>query len=789
MIKIFLYQSFRNLKKNKVFAFINITGFALGIASVIVIGTWIHFQLSFDKFHSNYRNLARLTMHDYRGNKEEKIIYVPTAFGPGIKEAFPEIEEFARFAEFPQAVFKSGGNVFTESGGYYADNSVFKIFNFPLISGSPDETLTNPFEISLSREMAEKYFGDINPIGKAIDIEGNVFTVTSVFKDIPEESHLQFPFLLSMPTLQSTDQRFLNWDSMRLHTYLLFNIGTNIPDLEGKINTLISQNTKVYDELGIVTKLQLFSEIYLDNSFQQGTRIKSGDKRNIYIFTVVGIAILILSCFNYVNLFLTQKQDNDKGIAINKIVGATWHNIKSKFLIEMLIQVMLSVVIAGFILIIFSSLITKYVDPDFSLVLKRFSTLGISLLTVFFICLAAGIILSVIITGYSSRFNFLERMGKTGQKAGIVNKLVAFQYFVSIVLLISTIVVIKQKAFLFNKNLGFDKEQVIYIPMNKDLIPKYSVFKDEILKYPEVKNVTSRVGNIDEWWDGGNYWTTGQTFNEGVGAERIRVEYDYFQTLNMKLAQGRFFSKEEKTDLYNSCILNKKAVEEIGMKDPLGKEIFFNDEKRIVVGVLDNVLTKSLHEEVYPEIYLLKQEERWYGTIILVKISGDVKSTLEKIAQTIKKYDSENPFNYRFLDDSYAALYAKEKKLASLFKLFTFIAMALSCLGILGLTYYSTRRRTKEIGVRKVNGARVSEILSILNKDYVKWVVIAFVTATPVAWFAMNKWLENFAYKTTLSWWIFALAGILALGIALLTVSFQSWKAATKNPVESLRYE
>jgi putative ABC transport system permease protein len=350
-------------------------------------------------------------------------------------------------------------------------------------------------------------------------------------------------------------------------------------------------------------------------------------------------------------------------------------------------------------------------------------------------------------------------------------------------------VITKQKNYLMNKKLGFDKEHVIYIPMQSNLTKSYDSFKEELLKNPMISSVTMKRGVPDSWYDGGNYAIRGMTLEESPNAERVWVGYDYFKTMGIKILQGRTFSSENRNDINDACLMNEKAVEALGLVDPIGQEIFFNDDRRIVIGVVANTNSKSLKEDYYPELYMLNQNNSGSGLIILANVQGQIDASLKAMEKLWYSYNPEDPFKYEFLDETYGRLYLSEQKMSQVFKVFAGIAIILSCLGILGLAIFEVQSRIKEIGIRKVNGSTSMSILILLCMRYVKIVVVAFVLACPISWYAMNNWLENFAYKISLSWWIFLLGGLFALTIAMLTVFWQSWRAANLNPVKTLRYE
>ena len=779
--------AFRNIKKNKLSSFINIFGFAVGITSVVIIGLWIQQQRSFDKFNKNYKNLYRITIHDTHG-KEEPMVYVPTTFARAFYDELPEVTGYVSFFRHNESVFKKDDISFFESNGLYTDNTIFQLFDFPLINGQKEEALIRPFSIALNETMAHKYFGNENPVGEIIEIDKTNYTITAVFQNLPYNSHIQADYFLSVSSFSQIWNGYYDWNSNRVNAYILVDETANIENLNIKIKQVVSSHTTRWDELGYEIKLQPFKDVYLGYQYPASDRFKFGDKRNLYIFMFVGIAILLISCLNYINLFKAQNLGRRKEIGISKIIGAQRKNIIGLFISETGIHIFLAIFISVLLIISLKPYINQLTEMSITLKTLISSTILYLIVAVLFICFLTGFLPAVSFSNLKP-ISVLSKKLMNSKALNAKNGLVVFQFCISIVLIVCTLVALKQKNYLMNKNLGFDKEHVLFMPMPQDRNYDYQIFKEKLLHEPLVTNVSAKVGNPRDWYDGGNYWTTGGFFEENHNAERCWIDFDYIETMNINIINGRSFSKEYSSDGREAIILNQKAVDELGIKDPLGKEIFFNDERRIIIGVTENILTKSLKGEVYPQLYILRNGGWYSGSVIMVKVNGNVREAISSTEKSWKEYYKGYPFRYEFLDQLFGQFYEKEIKLSIMFKVFTLIAIILSALGILGLAFFDSQFRIKEIGIRKVNGARVFKVMAHLSQNYVKWVIIAYVLATPISWLIMNKWLENFAYKTNLSWWIFAVSGLVALGVALLTVSWQSWRAATRNPVEALRYE
>lgn len=790
LFKYYIKASLRSMAGKPMVTFIVLLGLVLGFASSLIISLWVQNQLSFDKFHKNYHQIYQVVLNS---SKQSDVFgtHIPTTFAPAFKDQIAQVKNSCLFYKVGQGVFKYQDKKFNEKGGYYADAGTFDVFTFPFKFGNPAKALKQKNQIVLTEKLAHKYFGNQNPVGKKIMHDRFNLTVVGVVKTLPVNSQIQFDYLISIPTLSSVWPGFINWNSNRAATYLLLSPHCNTKSVDAQMLELIRKNTNMWDELGYVFRLKPFNGIYLDQHYGF-TGFKNGDKRYVITLAVVGFLILLLAFINFINLYQANRFARIKGTGVQKVFGASSKQIIVQFLMEAGFYILISFILAGVLVVFLLPFINNTFLVQLSLAQLSWQNTLMLLIMVLFAMIITGILPALSFSALKPvqvLKNHVERA--KSDRMYLKNTLVSFQFVIAIALVIFTITIGLQRNYLMNKDLGFDASGVVYMPRTEVLNQeRYELLKNEWLKHPSIKHVSSTMCLPNTSCDGGSIWKDGMGYTDGPNAERCWVALDFFKTMKIKLLQGRAFSPDFSTDAENACILNEKAVQELALKNPLGKQVYFNNQSRVVVGVIPNVLTKSLHEQVAPQIYLLKNKE-WYGNNILyAKIAWDNKEqAIEKIKTIWESHLSEVPFEYAFLSDDYEMMYQSEQQLSTLFKGFSLIAILISTLGILGISSAAIKRRTKEIGIRKVNGAKVSEILTMLNKDFVKWVAIAFALATPIAYYAMQKWLQNFAYKTELNWWIFALAGLLALGIALLTVSWQSWRAASRNPVEALRYE
>ena len=656
-----------------------------------------------------------------------------------------------------------------------------------MLSGSPSGAFTNPNSIVITQALAEKIFGENNPIGTLIELDINglqQFVVSGVLKDIPTNTDLQFEFLIPFELISA----YVNsWDYKMTETYVQLEKGKDYSEVNTKIKGVISEFKPDWNNQLYITPL---TRCHLYN-LGGGGRIQY-----VYIFSIVAMLILVIAIFNFVNLTMARSDKRIREIGVKRIIGSSKSLLILQFLYEALLLSIIALVFSVFIIELFLPSVNNLLNVNLDL---RYNFLNISVLLGFAIIsgLISGIYPALFLSSLRpidvlkkniQPLRLLNRKGSVNpsQKISFRSVLVVFQFTLTIVLISGILIIKNQLQYLQDKDLGYDKENVLVMHMQGNLQNQYEIVKNELLELPEILNIATSESHLTNWrasdtpdWEGKE---SDIIFDMGVNS----VDYDFDQTLGIEMAEGRFLSKEFSRDATEGYVINEAAVEVMGLKDPVGKKMSIFNRQGTIIGVIKNMHTESLHAEIKPFAYRYTS----VGSYMFIKTnSSSISQTIQTIRNKVRQIVPDDPANVSFLDDDLNELYVSELTTEKLMEYSSFIAILISCLGLFGLSFYGSKLRIKEIGIRKVNGARVSEVLAMLNKDFVKWVTIAFIIATPVSWYIMNKWLESFAYRTNMSWWIFALAGLLALGIALLTVSWQSWRAATRNPVEALRYE
>jgi putative ABC transport system permease protein len=803
MKRLFIVLAIRNLKKDKFHLFLNITGLALGLAAFLFIITTIFYELSFDRFNSKsnriYRCVAFLKMGDVLTNFPKSEIPLAQA----AMNDLPEVEEATRLIPRKNIVVFQNDRKFVEDEIWYADANVFKVFDFNLTERNKETLLSEPYSLILTKKAAEKYFGNTNPIGQSLEIGDNkeIFLVKGILEKIPSNSHLQFDILASFSSLP-VSRRVDYWgDFTSTYTYLLLKDGTDINQFREKFKTFpfkywgstmekaLGKTIKEWESAGNYLKyeLQPLSKIHLNTTFPEELK-NHGNSRSLFIFGITGIFILIIACLNFINLSTAKASLRAKEIGLKKIVGSSRKRIIFQILAETFIQSLIALAVALGILLLFIPVTNNFsgleIQPSF--LLNKFTLLtiiGVPLIITFF----AGSYPTFYITRFKPDKVIKGQFYAGKTKSFTRGTLVAFQFAVFIILIFCSVVIRKQLLFLHHQNPGFNKENVLVIRNMSRINNSRIAFKNTLLENPEILSATfaSKLPSADD--DISNIFCQ-KGKNDQILMNRLYVDKDFEKTLNTEMVEGRFFSDEIMSEKGN-VIINEEAARLLDWSDCKDKILYdYNNGGKDynVIGIVKNFHLRSMREKPAPLVIRITDQEEFLAIRVT---AGKIHSTLETAKLNWNKLNHDAPFEYFFLDENFDAQYKKEEQLSKLINLFTIIAISIACLGLFGLVSYTSVQRRKEIGIRKVNGAKVGEVIAMLNKDFIRWITLAFVFSCPVAWYAMNKWLENFAYKTELSWWIFALAGLLALGIALLTVSWQSWKAATKNPVESLRYE
>ncbi|MBT3382529.1 MAG: FtsX-like permease family protein [Prolixibacteraceae bacterium] len=768
---------------------------ALGLAAAGVILSFVYQEFNYDSEHVNSETIFRIIQKD--GDQQSPYTFAPLA--EELKANFPEIENTVRVSFFyGYLACSTSENKFNETGAIFADPDFFNLFSFPLISGNSKDCLLSPNSVVISQKASKKYFGNEDPVGKSFKVgEHKEIIVSGVFEDFKSNSNFQGDLVFPLEKISKLTQIWIepSWKhESEIHTFVLFSDNTNPEEISKKCENYISnyiENSK--HELSF----QPLQNIHVENQFFWEST-QQANVSYLFIFIAVAAIIISISVANFLFLYIGTTSQRTVDIGIKKVCGASKSTLFFDYLKEVFALFFISTIIAITLFILYNSLFVKSFSflPQIILFDYKLGILLFSILTI--IALLAGIYPSMFLSSHKpvSLFSSSKNIGMGRLK--LVNVLVIAQFALCITLITGTFVMHKQTRFLVKQDMGFAKEELITIPLNMHVghgiyNERFSVFAEELKKNSGIKNVTlgfsspssSGIGESFPDWEG-------KTEDTKVEMFWCPVSFNYFETLGLEIVEGRAFSEEFPGDEVNwdkrtsNYIINEKAVSEMGIADAIGKAFEIYGFKGQIVGVVEDYNFKSLHTEIAPMFY---QVSPFYLNEIIVR--GDLKNPaiLSDIENVWDKFVPEYPLDFGFVSDQISKLYEPEQNLASTLNIFSLIAIAIACMGLFTLTILSINHRIKEIGIRKVNGAKVSEILSMLNKDFIKWVVIAFVVACPIAWYAMDRWLEGFAYKTTLSWWIFALAGVLALGIALLTVSWQSWRAATRNPVEALRHE
>ncbi|MES2064708.1 MAG: ABC transporter permease [Bacteroidota bacterium] len=794
MLKNHFKIALRNLWRHRGFSFINITGLSVGITACFFIFMYVTFELSYDKFHTKADRIYRVVTDIKTPSETINTDVTSWAFAPNLKTDFPEIEAFTRVSGGSFLVRK--GNVkFQEERTLFADSTFFKVFDFKLLKGNPQTALTAQASIIFSQTAAKKYFGDTDPVGQTVLLTGDAIPalVTGVMKDMPENSQIKADMLISMVTLTQRFNKGVEeqWGNYGATSYLLLKPGVNAKNLQAKFPAFMEKRNGEQSR-----KSQMFATLFLEplkdvylHSKRGGQEV--GSISNVYIFSIVAVFILVIACINFINLTTARSVERAKEVGIRKVVGALKGELASQFIGESvilcLIAFVVTIILSVLLLPLFNQLSGKIVSPGiFSNIFNVLILFGISVAIGFL----AGIYPAMVLSSFKPVMVLKGRFS-TGTKGNLLRKsLVVAQFSISIALIIGTIIVYNQMDFMRNRDLGFSKDQMVVISTNSDA--GKDAFQQSVRSIPGVKSValSSSVPG------GGNSGAYSEIENKKgdlqiANLDLYFVDFDYLNQFKIKIVAGRPFSRDFMlTDTSQAMILNEEAVKLFGYSSPqeaIGRRFKQWGREGKIIGVMKDFHFRSLQEKIKP--LSMRVEMR---ALDLVSIKVDAKNlpaTLAAIETKWKEVIPNRPFSYYFLDEFFDRQYRAEQRFGKLFFNFAILAIAISCLGLLGLASYSTYQRTREIGIRKVLGASTPGIVNMLSIDFMKLVGISFLIATPVAWYFMHKWLLDFAYRIDIQWWVFAVSGILALAVALGTISFQAIKAAIANPVKSLRSE
>lgn len=780
MFKNYLKIAFRNILRQKGYSFINIFGLAVGIAACLLISLWVQDELNFDKFHKNNENIFQMVQTQYYPSGPFSVRSMPGPLAGKLLEHFPEVESATRFGYAPAVV--ANGDRSHQEFLNVVDNSFFSMFTFPFTFGDAENALSEPYSIVITPEIANKYFDDENPLGKTLTINNKYeFTITGITEKIPGNSSLDLELVVPFEFLRELGENIDSWTNNH-QTFIQLNPNVDPLEFNEKVKhffqVLHGNETETILYTFPFTKVHLYSATGMQDNIS-----------GIYLISIIAILILVIACINYMNLSTAKSARRAREVGLRKVVGANRNQISRQFLFESMLLTLLSMIFALGIVEITLPYYNSFVGKELSLGLDPFTLLLISGI-VFGSGIVAGSYPAFMLSSFLP-VKVLKGSLSSGRGGTIFRKiLVIIQFTLSIVLIISTVTIFNQLKFMQNKKLGLDKEDVLYVRNNEVLKEKYESFRSELSSHPDILSLTGSSFLPTGIWSNGSGWDWNgreEEFDPLIG--NCGITRDFAQTLGINMLDGREFNFQSDNEdrAFKEIIINKTLAEMTKLENPIGEHMQYYNYDLEIVGVMDDFNFKPLSYDIEPLIFFNSTEE---AEFYLIKYNGiNQKNVIDHIEKVCEDLNPGYPVTISFLDERYDRIYNDEKKLGTLFNLFASLAVIISCLGLFGLASYMAERRTKEIGVRKVLGSSVSKLVYLLSIDFIKWVFIANIIACPIAWYAMHKWLQNYAYHTPLSVGLFLFTGLITFIIAFITVGYQTIKAANSNPVDALKYE
>lgn len=789
LIKNYFLIAWRNVIKNKTFSVINIAGLALGMACSLLITLWVRDEKNIDAFHANSDRLFALYERQFHDGIIDAGYYTPGLLAEEMKATLPEVQYAANIAWINLETFEAGNKILKEQGTF-AGADFFALFSYPLLYGSPATALKTSSDIAISRKMAEDFFGSVREAaGKSIRYKNRVdFRIAAIFENVPPNSSMKFDYVINWETFLSENGWAKDWGNNGPSTVLMLREGTDAAAFATKIEKFLDlYNKEQTDNFRIRLSMQRYTDRYLQSNLKNG-EIAGGRIQYVRLFGIVAIFVLLIACINFMNLTSARAIKRAKEIGVRKVVGAVRGVLIGQFISEALLIVAFAFAVAvaavALVLPAFNNITEKhmalpYADVSFWATLVLFAVL-------------TGLLSGSYPALYLSSFKpvtVLKGSFKSGSGAVWFRKgLVVFQFMLSILLIIGTMVISKQVGYIQSVKLGYDRENLVYIPLEGDLTAKYKLFKTQALNSPGVRTVT-RISQTPTSIENGTHGVVweGKTPGAAIQFTQASIGFDFAKAMNVVMAGGRDFSESFPSDSAG-YIVNETAVKVFGYKDPIGMPLTFWEKKGTIVGVIKDFHFTSLHNAIEPLVLRMGENED-YGMALVKTEAGKTKEALAGLEKICKELNPAFPFSYQFSDEEYNKMYRSEQVVSKLAGVFAFLAIFISCLGLLGLAMFTTEQRTKEIGIRKVLGASMGSLFALLSKEIMILVAVALVIASPVAWLSMDSWLSAYAYHITLAWWMFIVAGVLAIAIALATVSVQTFRALIVNPVRSLRTE
>jgi putative ABC transport system permease protein len=802
MIKNYLKIAIRNILKHKTYSIINITGLVMGMVCFLLVMLWVEYEFSYDKNIPNADRIYRLGFNASLGGTHVSSINIPGLTGKDIMDNYPEVEQFVRFSLQYNSVVNYGETLLNERELTAVDQNVFKFFNIPMISGDPNTALSKPYSVCISEKAAKRYFGNENPLGKILTVNKKTdFIITGVFEDFPDNCHIDRTLLASFSSFDK-EPGYSTWDDFHCITYLLMKNPGRLSDIlkyyDKKITDNIKFSSKSSGILGENDKIELFvqklADIHLYSNYKDEFK-GNGSIVLVYIFISVAVFILLLASINFINLSTAKSMLRAKEVAIRKTIGSDKKQLIKQFLGESILYCFIAMVVSLIIIELFlpgyRNLLNKNVNIHY---LNNFYTIPFLVGLTLLVGILSGIYPAFILSSFKPAVILKGKLRSGKQGSNLRGNLVVFQFAITIIFITGTFVIKNQLEYVRNKYLGFDRENVIVLYTTDSYHKEIDVLREKLLRNSSIISVSNAhsVPGHGAAFSETVFLPEGK---ESVSLNTVECDYDYLKTFNMQMAKGRFFSREFISDSSSSVIINETAAKMLGWNKPIGKYFkLWNQASHstyTVIGVVKDFNFESLHRGIRPMAMILNSDHPlWLHRFTSIRIKpGDQYATLDFIRNTFKEVSPSLPFRYSFLDERYNRLYNNDVEIGNLFTVFSLLAILVACLGLLGLVTFATERRTKEVAVRKIFGANISELFLLLSKESIIWVILANIFAWPIAYYLMSKWLENYAYRVEMGIFEFLLAGFAALVIALITVSFQVYKIARSNPVDSLKYE
>jgi putative ABC transport system permease protein len=799
MLKNYLVIACRSLLKNKLFSLINIIGMAISMASVLAIAIYVYDEVQFDRHVENvalkYRVYNEIYYDDGRIREAANI---PPMIAPTMHTELPEVDTFARYQQiYSPILFQNESIRFTEKNGGYADPYLLKMLSVPIVESSSPSPLSEPYAVVITKALAEKYFANARAVGKQIAIMGEAYNVTAVIAKFNDRSHLQADYLLSMATLETEASGLMkSWGWMQFHTYVKLKDDVSVKSVEGKMKRLAEQHAWPVTKPGgshYVPRLMPLVDIHLRAGSHQWDSAIKGNEQTVYIFLAAGCFILFISSLNFINLSTARAAHRMKEIGVRKIAGAVRHQLMLQFIAESTVIAAISFFLGGFLVELSLPLLNDITNKNFpSTLFLEPLTMLVMMAAVLLIGIAAGLYPAFYLSALKPKRTLVGK-GSSGHSRDYFRmSLVVIQFMLSFILIVGTMVVRDQLHFLRNGDAGFSADNVIIMELRGKLRGSHDGVRTSLATHPNVTNVSLQYGLPGEIYPGDIF--IDRITNKQVQTSMLLVDHDYVKTLDLKLVAGRDLSKDFPSDEADAFLITEAAAKLFGFQKPseaIGHPIAWQPwaadslKNGKVVGVIRDFHLNSLRDQVAPVV--LHIYPRYFSTIAVRVKSTDLPSTLAHLQTVWKTFEGEWPFDYRFLDSNFERMYKSEERLSVLFGYFSILAVFVACLGLFGLVTYSTSQRFKEIGIRKVLGAENKSLLFLLTKSYLALIVIAFVLASPLSYYVVNEWLSGFAYHIDVTWMLFVNAGMIVLGIALVTVIVQSLKAVTLNPVNVLK--